>query len=118
MATHLRTRRLLASLELFRVVGGREFPIQLLLFFLYVASHDGCRQSVLTKATGMSTASVSRCLDKLGSTDRHGNPGMRLIVRRQDPHDYKQWRIYLTPKGQSIADLMAQQLDLVEGSDD
>ncbi|AGF91118.1 transcriptional regulator [Synechococcus phage S-CBP2] len=112
MATERKACRLLASLELFRVAGGREFPIQLLLFFLYVASHDGCRQSVLTKAVGMSTASVSRCLDKLGSTDRHGNPGLHLIVRKQDPTDYKQWRIYLTPKGQTIVDLMVQQLDL------
>ena len=114
MATHLKTRRLLAALELFRVVGGREFPIQLLLFFLYVASHDGCGQGTLTKATGMSPASVSRCIDRLGDTDRHGNPGMRLIVRKVDDTDYKKWRLFLTPKGQSIADLMATQLDLVE----
>lgn len=103
-------RRLSAAIEIFRVAAGQEWQIQLLLFFLYVAAHDGCKQSVLTKAIGMSTASVSRCLDRLGSIDRHGNPGMRLIVRRQDTDDFKSWRVYLTPKGHTISDLIATQL--------
>ena len=114
MDTQLKLRRLIAALEMFRVAGGREFPIQLLLFFLYVAAHDGCRQSRLIKAIGMSPASVSRCLDKLGDTDRHGNPGMRLIVRKTDPDDYKMYRLFLTPKGQSVAGLMAQTLEITE----
>lgn len=104
-------RQLASALDIFRVAAGREWQIQLLMFFLHVAAHDGCRQSVLTKATGMSPASVSRCLDKLGSIDRHGNPGMKLISRKQDPDDYKHWRLFLTPRGQMMADLMATQLE-------
>ena len=102
---------LLAALEMFRVVAGKDVPIQRLIVFLYVAAHDGCPQATLTKATGMSEASVSRCLDALGPIDRHGNPGVRLISRRQDQDDYKRWRLFLTPKGQSIADLMTDRLN-------
>jgi DNA-binding MarR family transcriptional regulator len=111
MATTASIESLLAALELFRVVGGKDVPIQRLIAFLYVAAHDGCLQSTLTKATGMSEASISRCLDALGSTDRFGRPGARLISRRQDPDDYKRWRLFLTPKGQSIADLMSDRLN-------
>ena len=111
MATTASIQSLLAALEIFRVVGGKEFPIQRLIVFLYVATHDGCPQSTLTKVTGMSEASISRCLDALGPTDRFGRPGARLISRRQDQDDYKRWRLFLTPKGQSIADLMTDRLN-------
>ena len=106
----------MAALEVFRVAGDREFPIQLLLCFLHVAGHDGCRQHDLVAATGMSNASVSRCLDRLSDTDRHGNPGLRLIVRKVDQDDYKQYRLFMTPRGQSVADLMARTLTLGEES--
>jgi DNA-binding MarR family transcriptional regulator len=120
MATTTPIQSLLAALEIFRVVAGKDVPIQRLIVFLYVAAHDGCLQATLTKATGMSEASVSRCVDALGPTDRHGRPGARLISRKQDPDDYKRWRLFLTPKGQSIADLMLDRLtsSMEESNDD
>jgi hypothetical protein len=36
---------------------------------------------------------------------------MKLIIRKQDPDDYKHWRLYLTTRGQMMADLMAIQLE-------
>lgn len=99
-------RRLLAALELFRVAGGRDHPIQLLITFLYVADHDGCLQATLAKATGMSGASVSRCLDWLGTKHRSGKPGLDLIRREEDPIYYKRYRLHLTEKGKRVAHLM------------
>lgn len=103
-------RRLLAALELFRIAGGRDHPIQLLITFLFVADHPNCRQGVLTRVTGMSVASVSRCLDWLGPVHRSGKSGLDLIHREQDPTDYRRYRLSLTAKGQKVADLMAQAL--------
>lgn len=111
MTTPATIQSLLAALEIFRVVAGKDIPIQRLIVFLYVAEHVGCPQATLTKATGMSEASVSRCVDALGPIDRFGRPGVRLISRKQDPDDYKSWRLFLTPKGQSIADLMLERLN-------
>lgn len=112
-------RRLLSALELFRVAGGRDHPIQLLVTYLYVADHDGCQQGALKKATGMSEASVSRCLDWLSTTHRSGKPGLDLIKREVDPDYWKRYRLFLTDKGRRVADLMADAINThQDGGDD
>lgn len=99
-------RNMLSALEVFRVAGGLHHPVQLLAIFLYVAEHDGCLQQALTTAVGGSEASISRCLDRLGTETVSGKPGMRLIRRERDPEYYKRWKLFLTPKGRQIANLM------------
>lgn len=111
-------RRLLAALELFRVAGGRDHPIQLLITYLYVADHNGCQQSSLKKATGMSEASVSRCLDWLGVRHRSGKPGLDLVRREVDPTYWKRYRLHLTEKGERVAALMGAAVEEHIGGDD
>lgn len=111
-------RRLLSAVELFRVAGGKDLPMQMLVLFLYVAEHDGCQQGALSKATGMSVASVSRCLDWLGAVHRTGKPGLGLIRRDEDTTYYKRWRISLTEKGRRVADLMADAVTTHQGGDE
>lgn len=103
-------RSLLSALDIFRVAGGRDHPIQLLIAFLYVAEHNGCLQSELIKAVGTSEASVSRTLDWLGDTHRSGRPGLELVRREVDPTYWKRYKLFLTEKGQRLAALIAQSL--------
>lgn len=85
----------------------KELPIQVAVVFLYVATHDGCLQQEIPEQTGVAQSSVSRCLDWLGMEHRSGRPGLHLITKQRDPEYYKRWLVYLTPKGQALADLLA-----------
>jgi DNA-binding MarR family transcriptional regulator len=103
-------KRLLDALEVFRSIDDADFTLQLLVVFLYVALHDGCRQQEVVKSTGKSEAAVSRMLDWLGHEHRSGKPGLRLVIRKEDPDNYKCRRVYLTPKGKAIAQLISHQM--------
>jgi DNA-binding MarR family transcriptional regulator len=97
-------RELQAAVEVFRqATGEKDFPVQLLVMFLYVAEHDGCSQTDLVRITGMSTASVSRTLDWLGPEHRTGKPGLNLIHREVDPTYWKRYLLHLTELGKGLA---------------
>jgi DNA-binding MarR family transcriptional regulator len=104
-------QQMLSALEVFRAAGDQELQLHFLIVFLYIALHDGCLQQTLIKVTGNSEASISRVLAKLGDVDRHGNPGLKLIRRDQDPADYKRCRVFMTPKGERLAFLLSSQLE-------
>ena len=95
--------------ELMRSTGEREFPAQLMSVFYFVAAHNGCKQEEVIKGCGLSPSSVSRNITWLGPQHRlEHRSGLKLVRRERDPHDYKRWRLYLTPKGETF-------LSLVEG---
>ena len=95
--------------ELMRSTGEREFPAQLMSVFYFVAAHNGCKQEEVIKGCGLSASSVSRNVTWLGPQHRFEHrSGLKLVRRERDPHDYKRWRLYLTPKGETF-------LSLVEG---
>lgn len=108
--TSLGAFRTYLVLEVLRSTGEREFPMQLAATFLWIASHDGCRQEDLIEATSMSPSSVSRNVTWLGPKHRLGKEGLHLVRREVDPDDPKRWRIFLTPKGQQFARLIEKQL--------
>ncbi len=89
----------------------REFPAQLLITFLYIASHNGCRQEDIATETSMTTSSVSRNVTWLGPRHRLGKEGLRLIYREKDPEDHKRYRIYLSRKGEQIVKLIENVLN-------
>ena len=103
--------RIYLVLEVLRSTGEREFPLQLAVTFLWIASHEGCRQEDLIKATSMSSSSVSRNVTWLGPRHRlETKQGLKLVRREKDPSDPKRWKIYLTPKGKQFAQLIEKQL--------
>jgi DNA-binding MarR family transcriptional regulator len=104
-------KKLYSAIEAFRAATVKDIPVQHLAVFLYVVLEPGCLQQVLETATGMSAASISRTLDKLGDTDRFGNPGLRLIKREQDPDYYKRFRLYLTKRGELLANSIRSHLE-------
>jgi len=94
-------------IELLRSTGEREFPAQLMSVFFWIAAHDGCKQTDLSKECGLSASSVSRCVTWLGPRHRlEHRSGLKLVRRERDPNNYKAWRIYLTPKGQTFVNLL------------
>ena len=89
----------------------REFPAQLVSTFLYIASHNGCRQEDLMDGTSMSSSSVSRNVTWLGPRHRLGKEGLKLVYREIDPDDPKRYRIYLSRKGEQMATLLENTLE-------
>ena len=78
-----------------------------------IAAHNGCNQSEVAKAVGMSPSSVSRCVTWLGPKHRlEHRSGLLLIRREQDPKNYKAYKLYLTPKGEQFVNLVEQQLTM------
>ena len=92
--------------EVLRATGEREFPLQLASTFFWIAAHDGCRQEDLVTATSMSSSSVSRNVSWLGPRHRLGKDGLKLVYRERDPQDPKRWRIFLTPKGKKLKNMI------------
>lgn len=117
--TSLSCFRLYLAMEVLRSTGEREFPLQLASTLLWIASHNGCRQGDLVEATSMSPSSVSRNVTWLGPRHRlEHRSGLKLIRRERDPVDYKQWRLYLTPKGEQFTRLLENQLTFTEKDHD
>lgn len=103
--------RVHAIVELMRSTGEREFPAQLMSIFFWIASHDGCRQEDLVKSCNISASAVSRCVTWLGPRHRlEHRSGLKLVRRERDPQNYKAWRLYLTPKGQTFVTLIEDNL--------
>lgn len=92
----------------------REMPAQLIATFLYVASHNDCPKSDLTKPVeqgglGFTEASASRntdCLAKihrLRDEDGKRRQGMGLIIKYSDPdRDGRLKFLKLTPQGEAL----------------
>lgn len=103
--------RVHAIVELMRSTGEREFPAQLMSVFFWIAAHDGCKQEDLVKGCNLSASSVSRCVSWLGPRHRLAHrSGLKLVRRERDPSNYKAWRLFLTPKGQSFVNLIEDNL--------
>ena len=96
-------------IELLRSTGEREFPLQLASVLFYVMSHDGCQQGDIATGTGLSSSSVTRNLQWLSESHRlEEREGLKLVRRERDEHDYKRYRIFLTPKGKGWMNLVSQ----------
>lgn len=96
--------------ELFRSTGESEFPAQLMSIFLWIASHDGCRQEDLVKNCNISASSVSRNVTWLGPRHRLDHrSGLKLVRRERDPINHKAWRLYLTPRGKIFLNVLDQE---------
>lgn len=100
-------------MEILRATGEKEFPLQLASCFFYVASHNGCLQEDVVSHTALSQSAVSRNISWLGEQHRlEHRPGLKLVRRERDIHDYRKYRCYLTPKGQQFVNLVEQHINM------
>lgn len=82
-----------------------DMPMNVLLCFLFVASHNPCRSSDVQKEFDWSAASVSRNTDWLTRQRTKKEKGLNLITKEVDPLN-KRFRILkLTPEGEALANL-------------
>lgn len=81
----------------------RPLPLPSLIAFLMIALDEG--QGVTAYARGAETdrSVMSRILHAIGDRARNGGPGLGLIKIERDPSDPAKTRIFLSPKGRSIA---------------
>ena len=103
----------ISALDSFKLVAGKNPPLQLFQCFLYIASTSdkGCKQEVLQDVTGLSESSCCRMTQWLGATKNDGSPGLALIRTEPDPAFWKRNILTLTPKGKKLADLIESNLN-------
>ena len=82
-----------------------DMPMNVLLCFLYVASHNPCRSSDIQKEFDWSAASVSRNTDWLTRQRTKNEKGLNLITKEVDPLNKRFRVLKLTPEGEALANL-------------
>ncbi|KQV84354.1 MarR family winged helix-turn-helix transcriptional regulator [Rhizobium sp. Root1220] len=79
-----------------------DIPMQTISVFLLIAMKPGISQRDLLKLLDLSQAGISRNVMALGEMNRHGKPGLGLIVQRKDPFDNRQVMLSLSPSGKAL----------------
>lgn len=97
--------QLARALGLFATLDPIEFPLHRAQLFLEVAQAGpaGITFRELEERLSLTNGSVSRSVASLGDTDRHGQPGYRLVTFFKDPSQPRRYRVRLSPKGQALA---------------
>lgn len=90
--------RLVDILQEFRKLDY-EVPAQVILCFVFVASHNPCHSEVLCHELGLTRAAVSRNTDWLSDKHRLGKPGLNLINKEVDETNRRRMILSLTTKG-------------------
>ena len=90
--------RLVDILQEFRKLDY-EMPAQVILCFVFVASHNPCHSEVLCHELGLTRAAVSRNTDWLSEKHRLKKPGLGLIKKEVDESNRRRMILSLTPKG-------------------
>lgn len=88
----------------------RPLPLPSLIAFLMVALDEGQGVTAYARGAGIDRSIMSRILHAIGDRARNGGPGLGLIKIEPDPLDRAKTRIFLSPKGRSIAKEMFLQL--------
>ena len=99
--TNERMKSQMLILQEFRLLD-REVTAQLIVTFLYVASHNPCHKMALEEELDFSTASSSRNVDWLSHHHRLSKPGLGLVMKEKDPSNLRRYILTLTPKGESL----------------
>ena len=88
-----------------------EVPAQVILCFVFIASHNPCHSEVLCHELGLTRAAVSRNTDWLSDKHRLKKPGLGLINKEVDPSNRRRMLLSLTDKGKIIAKDLRKILD-------
>jgi DNA-binding MarR family transcriptional regulator len=88
----------------------REISISTLRVFLAVVQEPGQPQHWYADRLSMTKESVSRNLAALDQWREYRVEGLSWIVRETDPQNRRQRIVYITPKGQQVAQQIAKML--------
>ncbi len=81
-------------------------PVQDLHGFLYITNNPGCRVTDLQNNLGVSSASATRIVHRLGHFESKGRVGLGLITVETDKEDRRQRCLWLSTKGQKLVKRM------------
>ncbi|MCB5203175.1 MarR family winged helix-turn-helix transcriptional regulator [Neorhizobium sp. T786] len=95
-------RELFERLEVFRELRS-EMPMQTASVFLAIAMRQGLLQRDLPDILGLSQSSISRNVHALSANNRHGKPGLGLVIQRVGPLGAKSPVLHLTKAGKAFA---------------
>jgi DNA-binding MarR family transcriptional regulator len=114
MKTEARYPQAGALLRFFDVIDKElgDIPVDAVFFFMKVMDEPGIRMDDIRRGLGLSQTKVSRYAGQLSSEYWHQHSrtyrkGPDLIVTRPDPKEPKWLRVYLTKKGEALADRLA-----------
>lgn len=79
-----------------------EMPMHMASAFLLIAMKPGITQRELLNLSEIAQATMSRNIAALTERDRHGKPGMNLVIQRRDPMDARNLMLFLTQDGHSL----------------
>lgn len=78
----------------------RTMPMQLAVTYLHIAEEEGLTVGALARRCRIQKSVASRHLQDLGTSNRHGKPGLGLVVMTQRVHgDRRERHVYLTELG-------------------
>jgi DNA-binding MarR family transcriptional regulator len=78
-------------------------PLQHAYAFLVVAMDEGKGVKEYAETTGIAQTSMTRHLLDLGPKTRNNEPGLGLLMQRQDPLDMRKHQTFLTSEGRALA---------------
>lgn len=87
------------------------FPIQGWQVFLAVAQSPGISQPDLEETVGISQSAVSRHVFALSKFAAFNRPGMGMVEAIDNPMNRREKVVNLTPKGERVAEKLAQLLE-------
>lgn len=79
-----------------------EMPMHMASAFLLIAMKPGITQRELLTLSEIAQATMSRNIAALTERDRHGKPGMNLVIQRRDPMDARTLMLFLTKDGYDL----------------
>jgi DNA-binding MarR family transcriptional regulator len=77
-------------------------PLQHAYTFLLVAEEEGLGVKEYAERAGVPQTVMTRHLLDIGQMTRFREPGLGLVMQRQDPLDLRKHQSFLTPKGKAL----------------
>lgn len=99
-------RRLARAIESARMVDST-MPVQTLAAFLVIAAEEGQTITAIGNKVGIPSSSATRNVSALSDWDWKKKVGLKLVEYRQDPMNLSVKNVFLTKKGQHLAEQMA-----------
>jgi len=94
--------QLARALNAFAAMDPIAFPLHHAQLFLEVARRGHCTFAELEEALSLTNGSVSRTVAALGETNRHGQPGYRLLETFKDPDQTRRYQVRLSTRGKAL----------------
>lgn len=94
----LHMTRIFNAIEVMYALDKRITP-QLVITFLRICEEEFQTVSSLADKCGVEAVVMTRHLQRLGSVNRRGDPGLGLVTTVQGPYDLRERRAVLTERG-------------------